>query len=57
MTIIAFAVLGGLLGWAFVAILESAGLTRHNWQLWAAILCLTLAQALAAAALLMEKIA
>lgn len=55
-TIIAM-VLGGLLGWAFVSILQSAGLTRHHWQLWAAILCMVLAECLIAIGFSLEKVA
>lgn len=55
MSPILLALCGGALGWSFVSILESAGITRHNWQLWAAIAILSAAQVLVVVALLMEK--
>ena len=57
MKTIIFAILGGVLGWSFTSILQSAGLTRHHWQLWAAIGCVLLAEVLVAAGFLMEKVA
>ena len=41
-------IIGGFIGWTFVAVLESAGLTKRDWQFWVALAYLTGAECLGA---------